>query len=179
MAVYRLLREGPAFEPEAVHALVLAYEDALRDLQLTDRNDPFTDIVAKAVIEVTRLGERDPAEIRNRVLKVLTKPEEPGAPKARCVEVESKHQIVIASEAKQSRGHDTGLWIASALRASQWRVLETCPNFDFITLLMIASLRARRWEPPPGSVGVPQGEVQFVGLGVQLGRKPPKLFLGE
>jgi hypothetical protein len=27
--------------------------------------------------------------------------------------------IVIASEAKQSRGHDTGLRIASALRASQ------------------------------------------------------------
>jgi hypothetical protein len=51
----------------------------LRDLQLTDRNDPFTDIVAKAVIEVAQLGERDPAEIRNRVLKVLTKPEEPGA----------------------------------------------------------------------------------------------------
>jgi hypothetical protein len=43
MAVYRLLREGPAFEPEAVHALVLAYEDVLRDLQLTDRNDPFTE----------------------------------------------------------------------------------------------------------------------------------------
>jgi hypothetical protein len=79
MAVYRLLREGPAFEPEAVHALVIAYEDVLRELQLTDRNDPFTDIVAKAVIEVARLGERDPAEIRNRVLKVLTKPEEPGA----------------------------------------------------------------------------------------------------
>jgi hypothetical protein len=79
MAVYRLLREGPAFEPEAVHALVLAYEDVLRELQLTDRNDPFTAIVAKAVIEVARLGERDPAEIRNRVLKVLRKPTEPGA----------------------------------------------------------------------------------------------------
>ena len=28
-------------------------------------------------------------------------------------------RCVIASEAKQSRGHNTGLWIASALRASQ------------------------------------------------------------
>ena len=73
MAVHRRLRDGPGFEPEAVHALVLACEDLLRDLQLTDRNDPFTEIVARAVIEAARLGERDPAEIHNGVLRETAK----------------------------------------------------------------------------------------------------------
>jgi hypothetical protein len=79
MAVYRLLREGPAFEPEAVHALVLAYEDLLRHFELTDRDDPFTEIIAKAAIEAARLGACDPTEIRNRVLKALAKPQGPRA----------------------------------------------------------------------------------------------------
>jgi hypothetical protein len=76
VALYALLRDR-VFEPEAIEVLARAYEDLLSDLQLADRNDPFAQIVAREVIEAARTGARDAAEIRRRVLSVLTKPQEP------------------------------------------------------------------------------------------------------
>ena len=73
MPIYRLLREG-AFEPEAVEVLADAYEQALLHLQLTDRNDPLTEVVAKEVIKAGRMGLRDAALIRQEVLRALEKP---------------------------------------------------------------------------------------------------------
>jgi len=73
MAVYQLFNDDGVFEPEAVDVLARAYEDLLRELQLVDRNDPFTHAVAKQVIEVARTGVRNAAEIRERVLRVLGK----------------------------------------------------------------------------------------------------------
>ena len=67
MPIYRLLRGG-AFDPEAVNAMGAAFEDALRELRLTDRDDPVCEIVAKKIIELGRLGERDPARIRELAL---------------------------------------------------------------------------------------------------------------
>ena len=61
MAIYRLLKDNTTFDPEAVAAMARAYEDLLGDLELTDRNDPFTQIVAKQVIAVASSGiHRDP-----------------------------------------------------------------------------------------------------------------------
>jgi hypothetical protein len=74
MAIYRLLRDNTAFEPEAVEAKGHAYEDLLSDLNLADRNDPFTEIVATAVIEVASRGVRSASEIRKQVLGTLTRP---------------------------------------------------------------------------------------------------------
>jgi hypothetical protein len=74
MAIYRLLRDGE-FEPRAVAAMASAYEDLLRDLQLVDRADPFTEIVANKVIEVAQLGVHNSAEIRQRVLIALGRPQ--------------------------------------------------------------------------------------------------------
>ena len=70
MAIYRLLREA-AFSPEDVSRMTAAYEAALRLLRLTDRTDPVTEIVARKIIEVTRLGEHDPPRICARTLKEL------------------------------------------------------------------------------------------------------------
>jgi hypothetical protein len=70
MAIYRLL-QGTAFSPEDVSRMTAAYEAALRLLQLTDRTDPVTEIVAKKIIEVARNGERDPPHICARALKEL------------------------------------------------------------------------------------------------------------
>ena len=74
MPIYRLLKDTE-FEPEAVEAMGRAYEDVLTELQLLDRNDPFTEIVAKKVIQVASTGVHDPAEIRKQVLSVLAQPE--------------------------------------------------------------------------------------------------------
>jgi hypothetical protein len=47
------------------------YEDALRVLQLSDRQDPITELVAKKIIEAAQTGERDPRRIRERALREL------------------------------------------------------------------------------------------------------------
>ncbi len=73
MALDRLLKET-AFEPEAVEAMGHAYEKLLRDLGLSDCNDPFTEVVARRVIEVASRGVRDATEMHAHVLRILTKP---------------------------------------------------------------------------------------------------------
>ena len=47
------------------------YEGALVDLQLMDRNDPLTELIAKAIVNVTATGERDPENIKDRALNAL------------------------------------------------------------------------------------------------------------
>ena len=70
MAIYRIFRER-VFEPEAVICMARAYEGALVALRLTDRQDPFTEIVAKKIIEIAETGERDPDRLRERALEEL------------------------------------------------------------------------------------------------------------
>ena len=40
-----------------------AYERALKELKLTNRLDPLTEIIAQRVIEIAQSGEKDPARI--------------------------------------------------------------------------------------------------------------------
>jgi hypothetical protein len=54
-----------------VKILVDAFEDTLRPLKLTDRKDPRGVTVAKLIIELAKGGERDPARLRDQVLKAL------------------------------------------------------------------------------------------------------------
>jgi hypothetical protein len=63
MPIYRLLKDT-AFEPEAAEAMGRAYEDLLGDLGIADRSDPFTEIIAKRVIEVASTSVHNPIEIR-------------------------------------------------------------------------------------------------------------------
>ena len=70
MPVYPLL-QGQAFEPEFIDAMASAFEDALRVLKLTNRDDPLNTIVAKRIIAVAQTGERDPRRIRVRALQSM------------------------------------------------------------------------------------------------------------
>ena len=71
MPIRFLLEYHDAFSPEDVKILVAAYEDTLRALKLTDRKDPRAIAVAKLIIEFANGGERDPARLRDLVLKTL------------------------------------------------------------------------------------------------------------
>jgi hypothetical protein len=73
MTIHRLLQNSP-FGPEDIEHLVAAYEQTLRELGLTDRNDPLSLAVAKKVIEVRQTGIRDPAQISELALKQLKLP---------------------------------------------------------------------------------------------------------
>ena len=51
--------------------MAAAYEGALIELQLIDRNDPLTELIAKAIVNVTATGEPDPENIKERALNAL------------------------------------------------------------------------------------------------------------
>jgi len=70
MAIYRLIRES-VFEPEAIDRMTAAYAHALKVLQLADRNDPITELVARKIIEIVEAGERDPDRLCQRALAAL------------------------------------------------------------------------------------------------------------
>ena len=70
VAIHGLL-QTLVFDPEDVKKLVTAYEDALRTLQLSNRDDPVTTIIAQRIIEAARTGERNPAELRMLAIKDL------------------------------------------------------------------------------------------------------------
>ena len=68
-AICRLL-EKSSVPLEEVSRLVAAYERTLRALDLVDRHDPVTEIVAKRVIEIGKRGG-DAVEIANLAVNEL------------------------------------------------------------------------------------------------------------
>ena len=48
-----------------------AYEAALAELDVSEQNSPITELIAKAILNVTLRGERDPKEIKERALNAL------------------------------------------------------------------------------------------------------------
>ena len=67
-----MIRES-VFEPEAIERMAAAYEQALKVLQLTDRNDPITKLVARKIIAIAEVGETDPERLCSRALEALGK----------------------------------------------------------------------------------------------------------
>jgi hypothetical protein len=68
VAIYRLFQKS-AFQPEEVSCMAAAYEDALQVLNLRDRSDPVTEIIAKQIIAVAQTGVTDPKELLRLALK--------------------------------------------------------------------------------------------------------------
>jgi hypothetical protein len=73
VAIYRLSK-NLVFGPEDIQRLSTAYEDAFRALELTDRSDPITQIIAKRIIEAAQTGARDPATLCAIAIKDLRVP---------------------------------------------------------------------------------------------------------
>jgi hypothetical protein len=70
MAIYKML-SGGSFDPDAVTAMTAAYERACTALDLVDRTDPLTEIIAKMIIERAKRGELDPVRLCEAVLDEL------------------------------------------------------------------------------------------------------------
>jgi hypothetical protein len=62
MAIHRLLQNMP-MTPEDIGRLAAAYEATLQMLELADRSDPLTQLVASKIIEIGQTGVRDPLQI--------------------------------------------------------------------------------------------------------------------
>jgi hypothetical protein len=64
--------ETGVFGPEDIEVIVTAFDEALRTLNLVDRDDPVVMMLAKLTIEVAKQGERDPVRLRERVLRLMS-----------------------------------------------------------------------------------------------------------
>ena len=60
--------EGGIFGPDEIAVMMTAFEQVLRDLKITDRDDPIAEMVAQLVIEFARNGEGDSVRLHKRVL---------------------------------------------------------------------------------------------------------------
>ena len=70
MAIYRLIANG-SFGPDEIEVMTTAYEAALIEVPVADRNDPMTELIAKSIVNVTASGERDPKQVMERALNAL------------------------------------------------------------------------------------------------------------
>jgi hypothetical protein len=70
MAIYRILQNMP-LAPEDISRLVTAYEATLKALDLTDRNDPITELIARKIIEIAQTGVRDPLQLSKLAIRDL------------------------------------------------------------------------------------------------------------
>jgi hypothetical protein len=73
VAIYQLLRTL-SLGREDIAKLTTAYEDALRILQLSNRTDPITTIIAERIIEAAKTGVRDPAQLCRLAIEDLKVP---------------------------------------------------------------------------------------------------------
>jgi hypothetical protein len=59
VSIHKLIANG-SFGPNEIEVMKAAYEAALVDVDVTDRNAPITELIAKAIVNVTASGERNP-----------------------------------------------------------------------------------------------------------------------
>jgi hypothetical protein len=62
-----------AFNPREVGEMVAAFEATLAALNLVDRSDPITTLIAKVIIDCARTGEIERARLRDCAIKAVTK----------------------------------------------------------------------------------------------------------
>jgi hypothetical protein len=70
MAIYKLIANG-SFGPDEIEVMKSAYEAALIEVGVIDRDDPITELIAKSVVNVTATGERDSRQVMERALNAL------------------------------------------------------------------------------------------------------------
>jgi hypothetical protein len=70
VSIHKLIANG-SFGPNEIEVMKAAYEAALVDVDVTDRNAPITELIAKAIVNVTASGERNPQEVMEHALNAL------------------------------------------------------------------------------------------------------------
>jgi hypothetical protein len=73
VAIHRLI-QSLSFDQDDIERLSAAYEDALRALHISDRDDPINEIIAQRIIEGARAGVRDPNDLSKMAIKDLMVP---------------------------------------------------------------------------------------------------------
>ena len=63
MPIRHFLGKDVSFGPEDLKAMGEAFNHALTELHLNDRNDAMVELVARRIIRAALSGERDPAKL--------------------------------------------------------------------------------------------------------------------
>jgi hypothetical protein len=79
VAIYRLLK-GKAFGPEEVRIMTEAYELVLKALNVPPGTDAKHEMIAKFVFEIASTDITDADRIRDRVLALLSAPDQAESP---------------------------------------------------------------------------------------------------
>jgi hypothetical protein len=80
MPIRFLIEHNHSFGPDDIAKLVEGFEGALNTLGLVRRDDPATMLVAKAIMDAAKTGEREPTRLRDLVVERLTREAPPLAP---------------------------------------------------------------------------------------------------
>ena len=72
--IMRRLLQNLAFDQDDIKRLAAAYEEALRALHISDRDDPINEVIAQRIIEGARTGVRDPIVLCKMAVKDLMVP---------------------------------------------------------------------------------------------------------
>src|SRR5215831_3540489 len=80
MPIRFLIEHDHSFGPDEIAKLVKAFEGALAALGLVRRDDAATMLVAKAIMDAAKAGERDPTRLQDLVVERLTREAPPLAP---------------------------------------------------------------------------------------------------
>ena len=64
--------KNQTFDPELIEAMRLAFHKACETLQLSDRDDALTELVAARIIELAKIGESDPGRLCSQTLSGLS-----------------------------------------------------------------------------------------------------------
>jgi hypothetical protein len=63
--------KGAVFDPPAIEAMNIAFTAVCTSLQLSSSDNTRMEIAARAIIDIARTGERDPAKLQALALAVL------------------------------------------------------------------------------------------------------------
>jgi hypothetical protein len=70
MPIYGLIQRR-VFAPELVTTMGEVFEDLLKTLEVSDRNDAVAELVAHKVIALVQSGERDPDRLKQLTLEAI------------------------------------------------------------------------------------------------------------
>jgi len=62
MTIYTLM-QGANFDRDTVNAVAAAFDAVCRELDLSTRSDPITEVVGQQIIALARQGTHDPAKL--------------------------------------------------------------------------------------------------------------------
>jgi hypothetical protein len=69
----RSMLEGAAFGPREITEIAAAFEATLAALNLVDRTDPVTTLIARAIIDCAKTGEIERGRLRDCAIEAVTK----------------------------------------------------------------------------------------------------------